>query len=173
MNLFAYTKENPINEIDILGLDETKWFGGGRSILDGPRNGNWGGRNWSGGHNPEEYGGYSGGGLPTDSGDQCYMEHDICYYKCLKKYDWPSNRCEDQELLSECKIECDMKLVNCLMGLPNDPRNWAFPPKEGTEEDSARFRDWAIMVFSPTKEQRRDLSNIGVRLLNIVVNRRF
>lgn len=78
-DFFSYLMNDPINFFDKYGLDKTSWFGDERSIFDGHRNGNWGGQNWSGGWNPSLHGGQNGPLPPTDSGDICYMYHDICY----------------------------------------------------------------------------------------------
>jgi RHS repeat-associated protein len=76
-NLYGYAGNDPINYFDPLGLDETFWWPDhGRGLLDGPRNGNWGGKNWSGGKGPNEIGPDL---APTDSGDALYMQHDRAY----------------------------------------------------------------------------------------------
>jgi hypothetical protein len=63
--------------MDPEGLDITIWGGNGRSFFDGPQNGIWGGKNWSGGWNPKKYGGINGPKPPLDSGDNSYIYHDL------------------------------------------------------------------------------------------------
>jgi RHS repeat-associated protein len=135
LNTYVYVHGNPLRWIDPLGLDATLWnnTGGGRSRWDGPTNGNWGGKCWSGGQ-------YSCGAqgvgttAPADSGDACYQRHDECYVIC------PAND-------RACIAACDRRLVEELEALPADPRLWPQPPRVGTEGDSRRYRDWAIRYF--------------------------
>jgi RHS repeat-associated protein len=138
-NLYAYVGNSPTNLVDPSGTDKTYWDNwgspNGRTPLDGPRNGNWGGKNWSGGWNPKQHGGKDGPGAPTDSEDECYMDHDHCYER-----NCPSNDKKGRK-------DCDRKLVQCLKQLPKDPRQWPHRPRAGTEGDSASFRDWAIWYF--------------------------
>lgn len=126
-------ENNPVNWIDPSGLDATSWGGDGRSIGDGPKNGNWGGGNWSGGWNPNKHGGIDGPAAPMDSGDESYMYHDICYGKA-------TSDCE--------KKACDKKLISSLRNLPLNPKKWAHPPKPGTEFDSAKFARDAMEYFN-------------------------
>ncbi|MEW8285856.1 MAG: RHS repeat-associated core domain-containing protein [Candidatus Thiodiazotropha endolucinida] len=135
INTYAYVRSNPMIFIDPFGLDATDWFNnaGGRSIWNGPTNGNWGGRCWSGGQYSCGANG-SGNAGPMDSGDECYERHDNCYVQC-----GTNQQCREQT--------CDPTLVNELRNLPNDPRNWPNPPRPGTEGDSRRYRDNAIRFF--------------------------
>ncbi len=79
VNTYAYGGGDPLEWIDPDGLDATTVVNrsDGRPCWDGPTNGNWGGKCWSGGQ-------YSCGGHlmgkapPTDSADRCYMRHDNC-----------------------------------------------------------------------------------------------
>ncbi|MCR8960605.1 DUF6531 domain-containing protein [Variovorax sp. S2] len=133
-NRFGYVDANPLSFADPLGLDSTSYLNmsGGRSLLNGPSNGNWGGKCWSGGQ-------YSCGGNPvgnappTDSGDACYQRHDMCYVSC------GSNRA--------CRAGCDRTMVDELQRLPDNPRDWPQPPRPGTEADSRAYRDSAIGSF--------------------------
>jgi RHS repeat-associated protein len=144
-NLHAYVGNGPTRWIDPLGMDATTWFGDGRSLFDGPKNGNWGGKNWSGGWNPNRHNGESGSAAPTDSGDECYRDHDNCYGDCDANSCEPGKRQQSQ--VKACRAQCDRRLVACLTRLPRDPRLWPHPPRSGTEADSADFRDKAIWYF--------------------------
>ncbi|MDR3762572.1 MAG: RHS repeat-associated core domain-containing protein, partial [Acidobacteriota bacterium] len=133
VNFYPYVMNAPTFFVDPLGLDQTIWdgpfSGNGRGLGDGPRNGNWGGKNWSGGWNPNQHNGQDGPLPPTDSADACYMAHDKCY----------EGTCG--------KPTCDQTLVKCLKALPNNPRNWPMPPRPGTDGDSSTYRGWAIWYF--------------------------
>jgi RHS repeat-associated protein len=136
LNTYLYAQAQPLLHFDPYGLDATNWSNteGGRSRRDGPTNGNWGGKCWSGGK-------YScgkekpGNKPPTDSGDQCYKTHDLCYTKC-EAYD------------PLCIAKCDRTLVDELWKLDNDPRKWPMPPKPGTERDTVSYRLDALYFFS-------------------------
>ncbi|MCL2716253.1 MAG: hypothetical protein FWD68_17235 [Alphaproteobacteria bacterium] len=122
--------------------DATKWTNttGGRSLTDGPTNGNWGGKCWSGG----EYNCWGHGSAPpTDSGDRLYMAHDLCYEKSTVVVS------KDQKEVDPInKEKCNATLTNDLKALPKDPKAWPEPPRPGTETDSDTFKNWAIRFFS-------------------------
>ena len=125
-NLYGYVLQDPVNWGDPEGRDRTIWDPGpGRSIRDGPRNGNWGGKNWSGGQS----GGKLGNAPPLDSADECYMRHDQCYDSGAGKQ------------------SCDVRLIDELLNLPTDPEKWLKPPKKETKDDTVRFLNGAIFYF--------------------------
>ena len=142
VNTYGYVGNNPLIFSDLFGLDATRRFNttAGRGYLDGPTNGNWGGKCWSGGT-------YSCGGdrpvgklPPTDSGDACYKAHDECYGA-------PACNTSDP---SKNKIgikACDQALLQCLGSLAEDPRLWPQPPRPGTEDDTRLYRDGALLWF--------------------------
>jgi hypothetical protein len=105
---------------------------GGRSIFDGPTNGNWGGSKWSGGQYAPP--GRPNGTLPpVDSGDELYMAHDLCW-----------DRVGDDK---QGKRACDRDLINGLDALPPSPKDWPRPPPPGTEGDTQWFRNGAKFWF--------------------------
>jgi RHS repeat-associated protein len=138
MDLYGYCINDPVNCYDSDGLDTTTWLGDGRGITDGPKNGNWGGKNWSGGWNPSKHGGLPGPLPAMDSADECYKRHDLCYSKCDIS-SCPGNN---------CKRMCDKSLVTELQKLPDNPYKWPRPPRPGTEKDSSDFRRRAIWYFN-------------------------
>jgi len=159
VNLYAYVRNSPVLSRDPLGLyvvsvdggamcdslsgrkpncglpaieaDATKPINrsGGRSIADGPTNGNWGGKCWSGGQYSCGKAGM-GSAPPLDSGDEVYERHDRCH-------------------AAGGGSGCDAALVKELKNLPSDPARWPRPPRPGTEEQSARYRDYAIDYYAP------------------------
>ncbi|MGJ7558733.1 RHS repeat-associated core domain-containing protein [Variovorax sp. RB3P1] len=133
-NRVGYVDANPLSFIDPLGLDSSNYFNrsGGRSLLNGPTNGSWGGKCWSGGQYSCK-GNPVGDAPPTDSGDACYKRHDLCYVAC------GSN--------GACRTVCDRTLVEELRALPEEPRQWPQPPRPGTESDTRAYRDSAIGHF--------------------------
>lgn len=136
INTYTYVLNSPVNLFDPFGLDATNYWnntGGRNPLTNGPTNGNWGGKCWSGGQFSCD-GHQMGNAPPTDSADACYMNHDKCYDKC--------------GLDPVCLMECDQHLVSGLKALSSDPRQWPMPPKSGTEGDSAAYRNAAIRKFS-------------------------
>lgn len=125
-NRYLYAEGDPLTRDDPWGLDTTRWWPGARrNFLDGPRNGNWGGKHWSGGVG----GGAIGPAPPTDSADACYMRHDLCYEA------------------GGDKSRCNAQLVKELRDLPEDVQMWSQPPRPGTEADTLRFRSGALLWF--------------------------
>lgn len=125
-NRYLYAEGDPLTRDDPWGLDTTRWWPGARrNFLDGPRNGNWGGKHWSGGVG----GGAIGPAPPTDSADACYRRHDLCYEA------------------GGDKSRCNAQLVKELRDLPEDVQMWSQPPRPGTEADTLRFRSGALLWF--------------------------
>ena len=141
LNTYAYAGGRPLTYIDLLGLDATNWNNttDGRSRWDGPTNGNWGGKCWSGGAYSCE-GHPDGNAQPTDSADACYMAHDKCYESPTCN---TPNKVENEKTTRAC----DLALVECLSKLPDDSRKWPNPPRKGTEGDSERYRNAARRYF--------------------------
>jgi RHS repeat-associated protein len=134
INTYAYVGANPLRWFDPSGLDQTIWFNtqGGRPWYDGPTNGNWGGKCWSGGQYSCD-GHPMGTAAPTDSGDKCYKDHDSCYAACGTD--------------ANCLAKCNKNVVTDLNNLSDDPKKWPQPPRVGTERDSAQYRRDAIDYF--------------------------
>nr|WP_276584081.1 RHS repeat-associated core domain-containing protein [Pseudomonas sp. RIT-PI-AD] len=155
-NIYAYPL-NPQLFIDQLGLDKTTWGGKGSSVFDGPKNGNWGGKCWSGGQN--SCGGESPGTAePTDSADACYKAHDECFIDCEDKY---GNTAE-----MFCKpLVCNATLKSCLSNLPKNMTEWQKPPAIGTEQDTASFMQQASGWFT-TKDRTVQLHTKRMAALN-------
>jgi hypothetical protein len=115
--------------------DATRWTNtdGGRSIFDGPTNGNWCGQYWSGGRFSPP-GAPMGAAPPLDSGDEACMRHDFCY-----------DRAGDDSARIRA---CDRALVDELKALPQDVTGWSRPPRPGTEGQTDRYRNGAIFYFN-------------------------
>jgi len=108
MNLYAYTKQNPLRYIDPDGLT---------AISNTPIMiyGMWCGPNWTGGRfgsfNPEANQSFH---RPIDELDGCCREHDICYFQCRK-----IATCGTDEQAA-CFRSCDRVLASCA-GKSNGP----------------------------------------------------
>jgi RHS repeat-associated protein len=136
VNLYGYVEGNPAGTIDPLGLDSTVW-----RIPNGPTNGNWGGRCWSGGQ--KSCGDAGMGNLPPlDSADAIYKKHDICLSKTNNK----------TSFVSPEETACHRAMTDELEALPDNPKQWPQPPKAGTEADSRSFKKHAQGYFFPAKK---------------------
>ena len=128
-------RKDCLARLSAMYADETLWnnTAGGRSRGNGPTNGNWGGKCWSGGQHSCGPGGQMGTAAPLDSADEAYRRHDTCYAAAGT----------NQQGIAIC----DRAVVNELRALDHDPRRWPRPPRPGTEGDSRRFRDMTILWF--------------------------
>lgn len=144
LNTFAYVWGNPIRYYDPYGL--WKMYG------------NWGGRNWAGGHSGTDI---PGNPLPpVDSLDRCFMMHDYCYQAKEKRWEDRESSCSTDSGTSEEGEEriCDLVLSQCMNNLPSNTRDWPEPPVGSpinplTGEDfhnstASHFLDMANMFFS-------------------------
>jgi hypothetical protein len=113
-----FADNSPVNFVDRDGL--SIWHG------------NWGGPNWTAGHDAtwEEV---CDQGLdvtgPTheavDAQDRCYEAHDKCYAACRDEFRAaPPEKWRSAKLaLGKCLRACDRGLANCLGNLGEDPSN--------------------------------------------------
>ena len=100
----------------------------------------WGGGCWSGGQYSCGPNGSIGNAAPTDSGDEIYMHHDLCYEARSK------NASKQDTAL------CDQQMVRELKKLSDNSKNWPHPPKPGTEGDAERYRNRAILIFGTLRQ---------------------
>jgi hypothetical protein len=131
-NWYGYAEGNPLRWTDPPGLDATV------TDLNLPfpwhRNGNWGGKCWSGGrYSCDEKG--PGTEPPTDSGDEVYLGHDYCYWECTG--------IRDGALRLKCEVLCDRQSRKELIALPEDPMRWPRPPKPEHAKETKEFCDGA------------------------------
>ncbi len=153
---YGYCLDDPVNGVDPLGLffsainardymeaasylNGISWGGTGRSILDGPKIGNWGGKNHSGGVD----GGKVGDAKPVDSADESYKRHDLNYEK-IKNTPILGDVNKAQKKL---KKQADKQLVNELKAMGDDPGKWDNPPTKQNENSSKLFRKGAVFWF--------------------------
>jgi RHS repeat-associated protein len=142
LNTYSYVTNSPLRYADPQGLDETIWnITGDRGVSDGPRNGNWCGKNWSGGWAPSAHGGLPGPMGPVDSLDSCCKTHDLCWDSC-------EHLIGDPMRYRDCRYKCDKNIVKCLNDLDPDCNKWAHPARAGTEADSDIFRDDALRYWA-------------------------
>ena len=115
------------NVLDKKGIS----FGGkGRSIFDGPKFGNFGGKNHTGGEDGKQH--------PIDSSDRMYMQHDTGWADCEKLPSGQRGLCKGKE---------NEKLVERLGSLSDEPVEWPYPPPRGLRNDAKWFRKGAIRWF--------------------------
>ena len=143
---YGYCVDDPVNRTDAWGL----WsmfgveFGGeGRPIWQ-PREGNWGGQDWSGGQNPKQHGGADGDLPPVHSADERYKRHDNGWGYC-DNVDILAN--DPTQWRKDCKREADKELVKELEQLPENPKDWDRPPPKGQEDSATIFRKGATWWF--------------------------
>ena len=110
----------------------------GRNLQDGPTNGNWCSKNWSGGLNPELNNGMDGIAQPVDSMDDCCKTNDQCYGFV------DNNTCSDND---SHKKMCDDQLLACLQKLDFNPNYWPKPPRNGTVFNSILYKGAATLLF--------------------------
>lgn len=115
------------NKLDELGIS---WGGKNRSLIDGPKYGNYGGKKHTGGSNGKEQ--------PIDTSDRMYKQHDLGWAECEKL---PKSK---QGMYRE---RHDTDLVRRLEGLPDDAIKWPYPPPRELRKDAEKFRKGAIYWF--------------------------
>lgn len=143
---YGYCVDDPVNRVDVWGL----WslfgveFGGEGRPFWQPQYGNWGGKDWSGGQNPNHNGGEDGSAPSTDSADDIYKTHDTEWRKCDNADIIAEN---PKQWRKECRSAADQELVDGLGKLPKDPKQWIMPPATGTETEADLFRKGAQWLF--------------------------
>ena len=107
INLYGYSEDNPVNNVDQLGLLDCHWYGN----YGGPgwTNGGWEDKKFPNRNPPPKKIGPPYGPKPWDQTDACYMDHDRCYAMCKN-----SNCPKTSEELRKCKCNCDRALQRCL-----------------------------------------------------------
>jgi len=123
---------------------QTTWRGEGRTVFDGPKHGNWCGKNWSGGWNPERHKGEDGPLDPIDSLDDACKNHDLGAGACVQK-DVPHG---GETHLERCGKENDHRFLRDLQGLPDDPRQWKQPPASGAEFPAYLYKKGATWWYN-------------------------
>jgi RHS repeat-associated protein len=152
VNLYGYVKNDPINYYDRTGLEpeDNTWFSEQedtnkerkRRFTDGPRYGNWCGKDWSGGPEGED--------PPIDSLDDQCKKHDDCWGNCDKhcievlRIPGPDGHAVYPHQI--CMELCNKDFVRDLEDLPKDPRTWPRPPKPGFDGADS-YKDLSIKWF--------------------------
>ena len=143
---YGYCVDDPVNRVygwvlrAVFGVE----FGGDGLPFWQPREGNWGGEDWSGGQNPKRHGGTDGSLPPVDSSDEIYKRHDQGWGRCDNE-DILAN--DPEQWRRDCKRVADKDLVEDLKRLPEDPKNWDRPPPQGQEDSATIFRKGATWWF--------------------------
>ena len=135
----GYCANDPVNRVDAWGLEGSALFdfgGDGRSPADGPKYGNFCGKNWTGGWNPEQHGGKPGPLGSVDTLDEKCRRHDFCWSDSVGTPD-----------VEQSKRQCDEELVDKLKALPKDSSQWERQPPPGKEEQAEAMRKGAIWWF--------------------------
>ena len=138
-DLYGYCLDDPVNRRDAWGLRDDALFdfgGDGRSLWDGPTYGNYCGKVWTGGWNPEKHGGEPGPLPSTDSLDEQCRLHDYCWSDCTGSMN-----------VDQCKGQCDQILVDKLKALDGDSTRWERQPPSGQEDQAEAMRKGAIWWF--------------------------
>jgi len=132
INYFVYVNNNPLRLIDPHGLlsdKDARWI---------PEYGNFGGPGYSGGKRIPQ------GARPdmsveaTDDMDQCFKDHDWCYWK---------NKATSDDLGNCKKIKCDEGLIDCLKRIGPFPWLWKKKPSKWKYGTARNYRDVATYIF--------------------------
>ena len=132
INYFVYVNNNPLRLIDPQGLmsDEWAWWV--------PEYGNFGGPGYSGGKEVPQ------GAKPDmsvdakDHLDQCFKDHDWCYWK---------NKVTSDEIDNCNKMKCDQELNNCMERIGPYPWMWKNRPPKWKYGYARNYRDVAGYYF--------------------------
>ena len=131
----------------------------GRRFSDGPRYGNWGGKEWSGGQVPRANGGLMGKAPPVDSSDELYKIHDEAWDAADKQlldclaHPNPCKPAEDHA--KDCKAawekareDANRALIDGLAKLDADSTKWLHPPPVGQEGGAEWMRFGAFQMWT-------------------------
>ncbi len=121
--------------MDRAGPDGVEWGGKGRTIIDGPKHGNWGGKNHSGGADGKQ--------PPVNSADREYKRHDLNYGKAKRTPILGDVKKMQKEMIRAA----DKKLAGALKQLPDNSDHWDMPSSKGDKNASEWFRKKAIWWF--------------------------
>ncbi|QLA20974.1 hypothetical protein [Desulfolutivibrio sulfoxidireducens] len=135
------------------------YMGDGRSFFDGFKYGNYGGKNWTGGQNPNAHNGEDGDAIPIDYSYWLYKKHD----------DLEQGNYSDEEK-KNLKNIADKELVEDLKQLTSDSFLWLYPPQNASSAEY--FRDAAIRFFSGEEPPTRLDHRYNSPLPDILANSR-